>query len=147
MAVDEVQSLYTTSTYLTPEATPIESYHLATPSILLSLLSQKSIAKGMIIGSISNSTPNLPPTQTFLNALKLPTKRKVTPYTSIHPVYHDLAKNLEVFEVEGLSGKEAKGLFEIMSKKGWGKGDEGYLGAMMASGGTPAEFGRIATSI
>ena len=98
-----------------------------------------------MLGSLSHSTPSVPIPLALISALQLPTTRPIlTPYTPLDATHVSHASSgLEQIPVGPLSGLEAAGAFEILSRKGWvAPSDETFFGALAASSGNAGEFVR-----
>ncbi|TYJ57428.1 hypothetical protein B9479_001744 [Cryptococcus floricola] len=145
-AIDEAQSLFNTSKYRTAEYTPLEPYHLSTPRLVLDFIAgRRAFARGSILTSLSLSDPTNLPSPSLSTALSLPTTQPITPYTPINPYHLAHAQGLTPIAVpHGMSAEEAKGLFEIYTKKGWavGASDELFVEGFVGTQGNPKEMGK-----
>ncbi|KAJ9126563.1 hypothetical protein QFC24_001591 [Naganishia onofrii] len=122
LAVDEVQALFMTSEYRTPDYTLLESYALSVPRLLLDYISgRKALARGTILTSLSFSSPRYLPTLELYTGLSgaLASPVPLTPYDHVNDYHVAHAKGLEVMNVmEKLALGEAQGMMSIWSKKG-----------------------------
>ncbi|WVR03081.1 hypothetical protein IAU60_000070 [Kwoniella sp. DSM 27419] len=146
-AIDEAQTLFTTSKYRTPGYDAIEPYHLSTPRLALDFIAgRRSFAKGAVVTSLSLSDPTTLPSPSLTSALSLPSPSPVTPYTKLDPYHHAHASSgLQKVEVPfGMTSTEATGLFDLYAKKGYAPGgtDQLFMESFAASGGNPRELTR-----
>ncbi|KAI5455066.1 hypothetical protein NCC49_002338 [Naganishia albida] len=148
LAIDEVQALFMTSEYRTPDFTLLESYALSLPRLLLDYISgRKAFARGSILTSLSFSSPRYQPSLELYTGLAgaLPAPYPLTPYDRVNDYHVAHARGLEVVNVmEKLGLGEAQGIMSIWSKKGMviHPTDELFLGKFAESGGNAREFGR-----
>ncbi|KAJ9117163.1 hypothetical protein QFC20_000306 [Naganishia adeliensis] len=148
LAVDEVQALFMTSEYRSPDFTLLESYALSLPRLLLDYISgRKAFARGSILTSLSFSSPRYQPSLELYTGLSgaLPSPYPLTPYDRVNDYHVAHARGLEVVNVmEKLGLGEAQGIMSIWSKKGMvvHPTDELFLGKFAESGGNAREFGR-----
>ncbi|WWC57585.1 mitochondrial 37S ribosomal protein mS29 [Kwoniella dejecticola CBS 10117] len=147
-AIDETQTLFTTSQYRTPEYQPIEPYHLSTPRLALDFISgRRSFAKGTVLSALSLSDPKNPLSPSLISGLKLATSQPITPYTQLDP-YHSLhaSSGLKKREIPfNMSDKEVSGLYELLVRKGKtsaNRSDNLYMELKSLSGGNPNEIKR-----
>ena len=72
---------------------------------------------------MSYSTPHAAPTETLLHALEQPTPQTITPYTRLDEQHLANARSegLKTVTVPNMNLTEAAGLFDLWSKKGWGR--------------------------
>ncbi|KAJ9094866.1 hypothetical protein QFC19_007795 [Naganishia cerealis] len=170
LAIDEVQALFMTSEYRTPDYTLLESYALSVPRLLLDYISgRKVLARGTVLTSLSFSSPRYLPSLELFTGLSdaLPSPVPLTPYDRVNEYHVAHAKGLKVVNVmEKLALGEAQGMMSIWSKKGFvahrkfagmwrsyhkkliagvhpiSATDELFLGKFAESGGNAREFGR-----
>ncbi|WWC67298.1 mitochondrial 37S ribosomal protein mS29 [Kwoniella pini CBS 10737] len=147
-AIDEAQTLFTTSQYRTQEYTPIEPYHLSTPRLALDFVSgRRSFAKGTVLTSLSLSDPKNPLSPSLIDGLKLPTTQPITPYTRLDP-YHSLHASSGLKKIEipfNMSDEEISGLYKLLVRKGKtsnNQSDNLYMEIKSLSGGNPNEIKR-----
>ncbi|WVQ94151.1 hypothetical protein IAU59_001229 [Kwoniella sp. CBS 9459] len=146
-AIDEAQTLFTTSKYRTADYTPIEPYHLSTPRLALHFIAgRRTFSRGAVITALSLSDPTTLPSPALNTALSLASPRPITPYTQLDP-YHlaHASSGLKKIEVPfGMTSTEASGLFQLFARKGWAPGgtDQLFMESFTASGGNPRELAR-----
>ncbi|WWD22697.1 hypothetical protein CI109_107190 [Kwoniella shandongensis] len=147
LAIDEAQTLFTTSKYRAPDYTPIEPYHLSTPRLALDFIAgRRSFSRGTILTSLSLSDPTNLPSPSLISALSLPSTSPITPYTALDPYHLEHASSgLQKIDIPfGMTSKEAVGIFDLYAKKGWAPGgtDELFMENYTASAGNPREMVR-----
>ncbi|OCF34889.1 mitochondrial carrier protein [Kwoniella heveanensis CBS 569] len=146
-AIDEAQTLFTTSKYRTADYTPIEPYHLSTPRLALDFIAgRRTFSRGAVITALSLSDPTTLPSPALNTALSLSSPRPITPYTQLDP-YHlaHASSGLNKIAVPfGMNAAEASGMFELFARKGWAPGgtDQLFMESFTASGGNPGELAR-----
>ncbi|WVQ64300.1 uncharacterized protein L199_002462 [Kwoniella botswanensis] len=147
-AIDESQTLFTTSRYRTPDYTPIEPYHLSAPRLALDFMSgRRSFAKGTILTSLSLSDPTNLPSPSLIQGLALSSTQPLTPYTQLDP-YHlsHASSNLKKIEVPyKMSDVEISGMYELLVKKGLtseNQSDGLFMELKSSSGDNPYELKR-----
>jgi len=115
LAVDDIQALYCYSTYRDPHFRNIMPQHLSIPRMILEYASgKKSFARGAFFGAESTSHTGFQMPLELSEALGLPFKRPVGPYTTRVPAFVEYAQGLRNFPVPAqLSIKEAASLFEV----------------------------------
>ncbi|KAK8844749.1 hypothetical protein IAR55_006599 [Kwoniella newhampshirensis] len=146
-ALDEAQTLFTTSKYRAPDYTPIEPYHLSTPRLALDFIAgRRAFSRGTILTSLSLSDPTNLPSPSLITGLSLPSTSPVTPYTPLDPYHFEHASSgLQKIEIPfGVTSQEAVGIFDLCAKKGWAPGgtDELFMESFTASAGNPREMVR-----
>ena len=103
--------------------------HPLSPVSSLLIIACEDIAewqsKGMIITSLSHSTPSLPIPLTLYEALAIPSPTPLTAYTKHNPTHLEHAKSgMKKIDVAwNMSSEEAVGIWKIWSKKGWARGE------------------------
>ncbi|WVF66537.1 hypothetical protein IAT40_001277 [Kwoniella sp. CBS 6097] len=146
-AIDEAQTLFTTSKYRTADYTPIEPYHLSTPRLALDFIAgRRTFSRGAVITALSLSDPTTLPSPALNTALSLSSPQPITPYTQLDP-YHlaHASSGLNKITVPfGMTSAEASGLFQLFARKGWAPGgtDQLFMESFTASGGNPRELAR-----
>ncbi|KAG8956068.1 37S ribosomal protein S23 mitochondrial [Tulasnella sp. 419] len=120
-AIDEFQALYNESRYRDPQFKIIKSYNLSTPRLFLEYASGKRpLARGMVLGSLSLSSPQYPVPLELHESLELPhvEGRKPGPYVPRSEDLLSYAEGLKAFNVpNAMSTAEAASLLDAWNKK------------------------------
>ncbi|KAK0431957.1 mitochondrial ribosomal death-associated protein 3-domain-containing protein [Armillaria borealis] len=145
LAVDDFQALYCRTTYRDPHFTPIRSYHLSIPRLLMEYASgRRTFARGAVVGAITSTDTQYPLSEDLRLELDIFNDRASSPYDKQSRPLRKYASGLLPLQVpDGLTPTEAASLFDIwMSEKSLAPAatDELFLAKYTESGGNPREF-------
>ncbi|PBK91850.1 hypothetical protein ARMGADRAFT_931549 [Armillaria gallica] len=145
LAVDDFQALYCRTAYRDPHFTPIRSYHLSMPRLLMEYASgRRTFARGAVVGAITSTDTQYPLSEDLRLELDIFNDRASSPYDKQSRPLRKYASGLLPLQVpDGLTPTEAASLFDIwMSEKSLAPAatDELFLAKYTESGGNPREF-------
>ncbi|KAF9956421.1 37S ribosomal protein S23 mitochondrial [Mortierella alpina] len=140
IAVDEINSFYRPTQYLSQDGKELDPDHLKLPKLFLNYISGKSsLDHGAVIGATSDS---LLANKSEILEVALGVK-EVSPYKSLSQTIAPWTQGLTKFEVPGYTRQEAKGVFDYYKKGNVfydAPSEALFLNKFITSNGNPRKF-------